>query len=156
MKFQLIGVNHKSAPVAVRERLAIPESRLPDACRQLAEQPGVDEAMILCTCSPGADYPTPFPAVNNMPPPRSDTRLDANQVQQATEDLISARDRLSTEAQGSQNKSASKPPAKTAAKTSAKPAPSAAAKNKPASLTPASARQPLKSDTGEAADAETK
>ena len=93
----------------------------------------VAAAMILCTCSPGADYPTPFPAVNNMPPPRSDTPLDANQVQQATEDLISARDRLSTEAQGSQNKSASKPPAKTAAKTSAKPAPSAAAKNQPAS-----------------------
>jgi hypothetical protein len=116
----------------------------------------VAAAMILCTCSPGADYPTPFPAVNNMPPPRSDTPLDANQIQQATEDLISARDRLSTEAQGSQNKSASKPPAKTAAKTSAKPAPSAAAKNQPASLTPASARQPLKSDTGEAADAETK
>jgi glutamyl-tRNA reductase len=51
MKFQLIGVNHKSAPVEVRERLAIPESRLPDACRQLADQPGVDEAMILCTCN---------------------------------------------------------------------------------------------------------
>jgi glutamyl-tRNA reductase len=51
MKFQLIGVNHKSAPVEVRERLAIPESRLPDACKQLAEQPGVDEAMILCTCN---------------------------------------------------------------------------------------------------------
>jgi glutamyl-tRNA reductase len=51
MRFQLIGVNHKSAPVEVRERLAIPESRLPDACRQLAAQPGVDEAMILCTCN---------------------------------------------------------------------------------------------------------
>ncbi len=31
MKFQLIGVNHKTAPVEVRERLAIPESRLPEA-----------------------------------------------------------------------------------------------------------------------------
>lgn len=51
MKFQLIGVNHKSAPVEVRERLAIPESRLPAACKQLAEQPGVEEAMILCTCN---------------------------------------------------------------------------------------------------------
>ncbi len=29
MKFQLIGVNHKTAPVEVRERIAIPESRLP-------------------------------------------------------------------------------------------------------------------------------
>jgi len=31
MRFQLIGVNHKTAPVEVRERLAVPESRLPDA-----------------------------------------------------------------------------------------------------------------------------
>ena len=29
MKFQLIGVNHKTAPVEVRERLAIPDARLP-------------------------------------------------------------------------------------------------------------------------------
>jgi glutamyl-tRNA reductase len=51
MRFQLIGVNHRTAPVEVRERLAIPESRLPEACKLLAEQPGVDEAMILCTCN---------------------------------------------------------------------------------------------------------
>ncbi len=31
MNFQLIGVNHKTAPVEVRERLAIPESQLPEA-----------------------------------------------------------------------------------------------------------------------------
>ena len=31
MKFQLIGVNHKTAPVEVRERLAIPDSRLREA-----------------------------------------------------------------------------------------------------------------------------
>jgi len=51
MKFQLIGVNHKSAPIEVRERLAIPESRLPEALRRLAEHPGVDEGMILSTCN---------------------------------------------------------------------------------------------------------
>jgi glutamyl-tRNA reductase len=51
MKFQLIGVNHKSAPVEVRERLAIPESRMPEAYRCLTEQAGVDEGMILCTCN---------------------------------------------------------------------------------------------------------
>jgi len=51
MRFQLIGVNHKTAPVEVRERLAIPESRLPEACKKLAEHPGIDEAMILSTCN---------------------------------------------------------------------------------------------------------
>jgi glutamyl-tRNA reductase len=51
MKFQLIGVNHNSAPVEVRERLAIPESRLPEALKRLAEHPGVDEGLILCTCN---------------------------------------------------------------------------------------------------------
>jgi len=51
MNFSLIGVNHKSAPVEVRERLAIPESRLPDAMRRLAEYPGVEEGIVLSTCN---------------------------------------------------------------------------------------------------------
>jgi len=51
MKFQLIGVNHKTAPVEVRERLAIPESRLAEATRRLAGHPGVAEAMVLSTCN---------------------------------------------------------------------------------------------------------
>jgi glutamyl-tRNA reductase len=51
MKFQLIGVNHKTAPVEVRERLAIPDARLPEALKRLAEHPGVDEGLILSTCN---------------------------------------------------------------------------------------------------------
>ncbi len=51
MNFQLIGVNHNSAPVELRERLAIPEARLPDAIRSLVQQPGVEEAMVLSTCN---------------------------------------------------------------------------------------------------------
>lgn len=51
MNFQLIGVNHQTAPVEVRERLAIPESRLPEALKQFAQHPGVDEGLILCTCN---------------------------------------------------------------------------------------------------------
>lgn len=51
MNLQLIGVNHISAPIEVRERLAIPESHLPDALRRLTEYPGVDEGLILCTCN---------------------------------------------------------------------------------------------------------
>ena len=51
MRFQLIGVNHKTAPVEVRERLAIPESRLAEACKKLAEHPTVSEGMIVSTCN---------------------------------------------------------------------------------------------------------
>jgi len=51
MRFQVIGVNHKTAPVEVRERLAIPESRLADACRKLAEHADVAEGMIVSTCN---------------------------------------------------------------------------------------------------------
>ena len=51
MNFRLIGVNHKSAPIEVREKLAISESRLPDVTAKLAKHPGVEEAMILSTCN---------------------------------------------------------------------------------------------------------
>jgi glutamyl-tRNA reductase len=47
----LLGVNHTTAPVEVRERLAIPTERLADATRSLAHQPGVREALILSTCN---------------------------------------------------------------------------------------------------------
>jgi glutamyl-tRNA reductase len=51
MRYQLIGVNHKSAPLEVRERLAIPESRLPDTCRDLTAHPGIEEGMVISTCN---------------------------------------------------------------------------------------------------------
>src|ERR1700688_2977693 len=51
MRYQLIGVNHNSAPVEVRERLAIPESRLPDALKCFTQHPGGDEGLILSTCN---------------------------------------------------------------------------------------------------------
>lgn len=51
MNFFVIGVNHKTAPVEVRERFAIPESRLPEATRLLATYPGIEEGMIVSTCN---------------------------------------------------------------------------------------------------------
>jgi glutamyl-tRNA reductase len=47
----LVGVNHTTAPLDVRERLAIPVARLADATRSLAGQPGIREALILSTCN---------------------------------------------------------------------------------------------------------
>ena len=51
MRYQLIGVNHKSAPLEVREKLAISESRLTDCCRDLTAYPGIEEGMIISTCN---------------------------------------------------------------------------------------------------------
>ncbi len=51
MNFQLIGVNHKTAPVEIRERLDVPLANLPDALKRLMQHPGVEEGLILCTCN---------------------------------------------------------------------------------------------------------
>src|SRR5947209_7506721 len=51
MNFQLIGVNHKTAPVEVREKLAIPDGKLAEALQRLLAVAGVREGMILCTCN---------------------------------------------------------------------------------------------------------
>ena len=69
----LLGVNHTTAPIDVRERLAIPLTRLADATRALAHQPGVREALIVSTCNrvelltvhePG-DAPSPAEFLHN-------------------------------------------------------------------------------------------
>jgi glutamyl-tRNA reductase len=51
MKLSIIGVNHRTAPVEVREKLAFPESELPLALEKLRASAGVDEALILSTCN---------------------------------------------------------------------------------------------------------
>jgi hypothetical protein len=56
-----------------------------------------------------------------MPPPRADTPLDSLEIQRATEDLITARDHLSAEAQ-SQAKTPTNSPANSSA-SAANPSP---------------------------------
>src|SRR4051794_20330144 len=51
MNIQLIGVNHRTAPVEVRERFAVPEKSLPDALQSLVKSPGVSEGLIVSTCN---------------------------------------------------------------------------------------------------------
>ena len=51
MNLQLIGVNHRSAPVEIRERFAIPEKKLPEALQSLVQYPGVQEGLIISTCN---------------------------------------------------------------------------------------------------------
>jgi len=51
MTLTLIGVNHKTAPIEVRERIAISRDDLPEVTRALAAVPGVSECMIVSTCN---------------------------------------------------------------------------------------------------------
>jgi glutamyl-tRNA reductase len=51
MKFLLTGLNHRTAPVEVRERIAFEERTLPEALETLKRQPGVQEGLILSTCN---------------------------------------------------------------------------------------------------------
>lgn len=47
----VIGLNHRTAPVAVRERFWISESRRIEALLQLAKAEGVEEVVVLGTCN---------------------------------------------------------------------------------------------------------
>jgi len=51
MTLTIIGVNHKTAPIEVRERIAISREDLPETTRALAAIPGVTECMIVSTCN---------------------------------------------------------------------------------------------------------
>ena len=51
MTLTLIGVNHKTAPIELRERIAIGRDELADTTRALAAMPGVAECMIVSTCN---------------------------------------------------------------------------------------------------------
>lgn len=51
MKFIVSGLNHRTAPVEVRERLAFQDATLPAALHELKQRPGLLEAMILSTCN---------------------------------------------------------------------------------------------------------
>ena len=51
MTLVLIGVNHKTAPIELRERIAIPRDELQETTRALAAVPGVSECMIVSTCN---------------------------------------------------------------------------------------------------------
>ncbi|HHO67932.1 MAG TPA: glutamyl-tRNA reductase, partial [Gammaproteobacteria bacterium] len=46
-----LGINHRSAPVELRERIAFSGERMSDALRELAGLPVVEEAAILSTCN---------------------------------------------------------------------------------------------------------
>ena len=51
MHIIVVGLSHKTAPIEVREKLAVPESRLGDALHRLCAYQGVKEGVLLSTCN---------------------------------------------------------------------------------------------------------
>jgi glutamyl-tRNA reductase len=51
MGFYILGMNHKTAPVALREKVAFGEDRLAGALKALLQGGGVSEVVILSTCN---------------------------------------------------------------------------------------------------------
>ena len=47
----LLGISHKTAPVALREKLALPGPQLPGFLRSLVATPSIDEAVAISTCN---------------------------------------------------------------------------------------------------------
>jgi len=51
MPLQVLGINHHSAPLEVREKVAFPQEIQADALADLAAQPGIAEAVLVSTCN---------------------------------------------------------------------------------------------------------
>jgi len=51
MHIVVVGLSHKTAPVEIREKLAIPESRIGEALTRLCSYQGVREGILLSTCN---------------------------------------------------------------------------------------------------------
>jgi glutamyl-tRNA reductase len=51
MSLKVLGVNHRSAPVEIREKLAFGPERLPVALKELVQLPEVEEMLIVSTCN---------------------------------------------------------------------------------------------------------
>src|SRR4051794_15585998 len=46
----LVGASHRTAPIAMRERLALPPARATEVLAELIAEPGLREAVVLSTC----------------------------------------------------------------------------------------------------------
>lgn len=56
--FLCLGLNHRTTPLELRERLAFASSHLPDAARQIAGLPAFAEGVVLSTCNRVEIYST--------------------------------------------------------------------------------------------------
>src|SRR5437660_5541308 len=51
MPLVLVGVNHRTTPLALREQLSVTDAQLTDALGEVSQLPGVDGASIVSTCN---------------------------------------------------------------------------------------------------------
>jgi glutamyl-tRNA reductase len=51
MSLVVVGINHRTAPVEVRERVVFEPSRIPEALQQLRSLPEIRESVIVSTCN---------------------------------------------------------------------------------------------------------
>jgi glutamyl-tRNA reductase len=47
----IVGLNHRTAELDVRQRASFPESELPEVLKRMTQQPGIEEGMIISTCN---------------------------------------------------------------------------------------------------------
>jgi len=51
MNIVIVGLNHRSASVDIRERLSVPENRMGETLHELLSSPMIEEGLILSTCN---------------------------------------------------------------------------------------------------------
>jgi glutamyl-tRNA reductase len=64
-----LGINHRSTPIELRERMAFAESKLADAARQIKALPGLEESTVLSTCNRVELYVASHPSGPEDPSP---------------------------------------------------------------------------------------
>ncbi len=47
----VVGLNHRTAPIDVRERIALPKDQVPSALREVVNKAHIGEAMLISTCN---------------------------------------------------------------------------------------------------------
>lgn len=91
MNIGVLGLNHRTAPVELRERVAFSGARIPEALRRVREELEVPECVILSTCNRVEMYAA-F-ARNGAKPPTQADRLERflAQFHQLEPDFLSGR-----------------------------------------------------------------
>lgn len=78
MSLLLVGINHTTASIALREKVAFPPEIVTDALRDLFQQEGVEEAVIVSTCNRTEIYLAITDAEKSDTEQQPDSTLHAN------------------------------------------------------------------------------